>query len=430
MKSGIKIIDWVRNTKVIDRYEFLKKEDSLNLTGLYPDKQRLAFLLLNLKQSNPFYGRYLQNYSVNDIKCDPVSILNRLPVIDKKTVNEHYSSFYKPIRGRKLQRKKTGGSTGSPFYYYVENEHLSWFWAYIYFFWNKYSSYNPGDPFITVAGTSLSTGRKKVIEKTYHYLQNNYFIKGDIINPQIQINTKRVSEAVLLYGYPSSIINLIKVRPDFTGMVKNVKAIFTTSEQLLPQTRKNIEKAFNLPVYDMYGANDGGILTCECPKHNGYHLNIHNCYVETFVNEHGMSELLLTNLNTFGFPLVRYRVGDIGRLDTGECSCGLSTPRISELKGRTRDVLKLKDGSTVHGSLFNKVFFNHEIIDGYKILQNKDLSITLSIHLKDDNQYEVISSQLKKEFSSILGKIDLSITLMPESNPTNDKFKLIESHAV
>lgn len=430
MKTGIRIIDWVRSTQVLDRYAFLQKEDNLNLKGLYPDRQRLAFLLMNLKQNNPFYSNYLQNYSVSDIKCDPLSILNRLPIIDKKTVNEQYSLFYKPIKGRKLQKKKTGGSTGSPFYYYVDNEHLSWFWAYIYFFWNKYSSFNPGDRFITVAGTSLSTGRKKLIENTYHYLQNNYFIKGDIINPDIVIDKQKVSEARMLYGYPSSIINLIKVRPDFPKLVKNVRAIFTTSEQLLPQARKTIEKAFGLPVFDMYGANDGGILTCECPHHNGYHINIHNCYVETFTNEYGMSELLLTNLNSYGFPLVRYRVGDIGKLETEECTCGLSTPRIVELKGRTRDVLKLKDGSTVHGSLFNKVFFNHEVIDGYKILQNKDLSITLSIHLKDDRQYEVISSQLKKEFSSILGKIELDIKLMPENNPTNNKFKLIESHAV
>jgi phenylacetate-CoA ligase len=222
----------------------------------------------------------------------------------------------------------------------------------------------------------------------------------------------------------------LRVKPELVDNVKNIKAIFTTSEQLLPQNRQLIEAAFNKPVFDMYGANDGGILTCECPMHSGYHINTLNCYVETFTNEFGMSELLLSNLNSFGFPLVRYRVGDLGEVETGNCECGLNWPRVTELKGRTRDVIKLKDGTSIHGSLFNKVFYRYEKIDGYKIVQNKDLTITLYIHLKNEEQFEFISSNLRHDFNEIIGSIELKVELMHEQNPTNQKFKLIESHAI
>lgn len=430
MKTGIGIIDLARRTSIQKKYTLLKAPDRSNTPMHYPDKKAIAKLLMQIKEHNPYYKSLLRSYSNYDISCDPMGVFNMLPIIDKQTVNEHYKLFHKPVGGRKMQRKKTGGSTGNPFYYYVDNEHLSWFWAYIYFFWNKNSGYEPGDPFITVAGSSLSTGRKKFVENTYHWLQNNYFIPGDVINPKIRLNCNRIEKAVLLYGYPSSIINLLKIKQGFARMAKNMKAIFTTSEQLLPQQRQIIESAFNLPVYDMYGANDGGILTCECAEHNGYHINIRNCYVETFTNEFGMSELLLTNLNSYGFPLVRYRVGDLGRIETGECGCGLNWPRITELKGRTRDVIKLIDGTAIHGSLFNKVFYRYEEIDGYKIVQNKNLSIMLYIHLKVPASFEGIREELIKDFTEIIGNIDLTIDLMQQQNPTNDKFKLIESHAV
>lgn len=429
MRAGIRIIDSFRGTQILSKYAILLNQAANGNEFQYPDNSRLTELLLAVKGNNKFYGKLLSEFSEKDIYQDAVQALKALPIMDKNSVNKNISSIFSPVAGRKVHRKKTGGSTGNPFYYYVDSEHLSWFWGYIYFFWKKYSGYNPGDPFITIAGNSLRTDKKAYLEKVYHKLQNNYFIKGDIIGSDISINENKVSKAVLLYGYPSSIVNLLRVKPEFVSLAKNIRAIFTTSEQLLPQTRAIIEKAFSLPVFDMYGANDGGILTCECSEHNGYHINTNNCYVETFENEYGMSELLLTNLNCYSFPLIRYRVGDLGKIQSGICSCGFPSPKIIDLKGRTRDILKLRNGTIVHGSLFNKVFYNHTEIDGYKILQKKDHSITLYIHLENKEQFPFLAEKLTKEINELLTGIDLHVELMHEMNPTNDKFKLIESYA-
>ena len=429
MRAGIALIDKIRGTEILSKYSLLKQQASDPLKSGYPDNQGLSRLLLAVREQNPFYKKLLSAFSVEEISKNPVKVLESLPITDKVMVNNNQHLFFSPVPGRKVHKKKTGGSTGNPFYYYVDSEHLSWFWAYIYFFWNKFSGYNPGDPFITIAGNSLRTDRKALVERTYHRLQNNYFITGDIISNDIRISEGAVSKAILLYGYPSSIVNLLRVRSDFPSLTRNIKAIFTTSEQLLPYTRTFIEESFKIPVYDMYGANDGGILTCECTAHNGYHINTNNCYVETFVNEFGMTELLLTNLNSYGFPLIRYRVGDLGNIQDGNCSCGLPWPRITDLKGRTRDMIKLRNGTIVHGSLFNKVFYNNPEIDGYKILQKEDHSITLFLHLKNSQQFPLLIQKLRKEIDAILEGVDLHFELMQENNPTNDKFKLIESYA-
>ncbi len=425
MKAGVKLIDLYRGTRILEKYNTLKH---VYTPGSHVDVSgKLAELLIILKKHNAFYKPLLSSYSEEYISGNPLVVLSKLPVTDKQTINKHFNEVFTPIEGRKTQSKKTGGSTGQPFHYIVDKEHLSWFWAHIYFFWNKYSGYTPGDPFITVAGNSLRTSNRKVLENTYHFLQNNYFIKGDVIDHSVNINKPAASKAVLLYGYPSSIVNMLEYKPDFPSLTPNIKAVFTTSEQLLPQIRLKIEAAFGVPVFDMYGANDGGILSCECQQHDGYHFNALNCYIETWTNEFGMTELLLTNLTGFSFPFVRYRVGDLGSIDHTQCECGFPSPKIVSLKGRTRDLLTMPDGSKVHGSWFNNLFYQYKNIDGYRIVQHKDLQITIYLHTKDDT-YELVKESVQKELSTHFPAIRFTIEQLTELNPTNSKFKLIESH--
>lgn len=428
MKIGLYLIDWIRGTDILKHFEDLKKQSSAKIVA--PPTIRIAQLLKEIKNSNTFYRQIMEQFTFEEIDKNPLEVLSKLPLMDKKSISSHYKEIFTPLKHRPVQKKKTGGSTGTPFYYYVDKEHLSWFWGYIYYFWNLHSGYQPGDPFITIAGNSLRTTKKRFLEKTYHFLQNNYFITGDIIDENLRIDYSRTSNSILLYGYPSSIINIIKAKPEVLKHFTSLKAVFTTSEQLLPAARKSIEAAFKVPVYDMYGANDGGVLTCECSAHNGYHINDQNCYVETFVNEHGMSEILLTNLNSYSFPFVRYRVGDLGKLESQICDCGENTPRIIELKGRTRDMILLPGGKSIHGSFFNNVFYKYPIIDGYRIVQNKDLSIVLHIHTKVPEAFKDVSEHVYKELGKVLNGIQISVEKMTEFNPTNDKFKLIDSHAI
>lgn len=426
MNAGVRLIDFYRKTDILGKYDMLKESYARDHSNDIADN--LANLLLTLKKHNAWYKPLLKQFSDAYIIGNPYDVLNNLPVSDKHSINKNYNLIFSPIKDRQTQAKKTGGSTGQPFHYIVDKEHLSWFWAHIYFFWNQYSGYEPGDPFITIAGNSLRTSGKRVLENVYHYLQNNYFIKGDIINTSVSINTKHAAKAVLLYGYPSSIVNMLAYKPDFPKYTKNIKAIFTTSEQLLPAVREKIESAFGVPVFDMYGANDGGILSCECTSHDGYHFNAANCYVETFTNEFGMSELLLTNLTGYSFPFVRYRVGDLGSIDYSPCKCGLMTPRIISLKGRTRDLLAMPDGSKMHGSWFNNLFYSYKDIDGYRIVQQKNLHITIYLHVKG-SKYEEVKLAVSKDIKHHFPAMHFGIEELKEFNPTNNKFKLIESHA-
>ena len=428
MKLGIRIIDLYRGTDILGKYRQLKKLASDDKAHEKLRNDHMIRFLGTIKSANQYYSRLLQSVSDQEINHSPFEVLSRLPYADKHFINQHFQEIFTPIENRGYQKKKTGGSTGEPFYYYVDKEHLSWMWAHNYLFWNRCSGYEPGDPFVTIAGNSLRTVNRQLSEGFYHKLQNNYFITGDVISEELKINRRRLSGAVLIYGYPSSIENLLNTMPGLPAQFKKLRAIFTTSEQLLPKVRERIEKAFGRPVFDIYGANDGGILGCECPEKNGFHYNSLNCYVETMINDDGLSELVLTNLSSYNFPFVRYRVGDIGSTTNAPCSCGLSWPRITDLKGRARDLIRTRDGKSVHGSFFNQVFFRFQEVDGYRILQHPDYSVEVFVHTRHDDVFMDVSQQVVEAIRQELPQLTVSVSRMETRNPTNNKFKLIESH--
>jgi phenylacetate-CoA ligase len=54
-------------------------------------------------------------------------------------------------------------------------------------------------------------------------------------------------------------------------------------------------------------------------------------------------ELVLTTITKEGFPLVRYRTGDLTTLDPSPCHCGRTLARMARIQGRIDDMINLGD---------------------------------------------------------------------------------------
>ncbi len=76
--------------------------------------------------------------------------------------------------------------------------------------------------------------------------------------------------------------------------------------------------------------------------------------VEILNEQNGLGNLISTPLFNYAFPLFRYNTGDVGKITIGRCGCGRGLSKISELGGRIRDFIILKDGRHIHGAFFNK----------------------------------------------------------------------------
>src|SRR5690606_27231378 len=154
------------------------------------------------------------------------------------------------------------------------------------------------------------------------------------------------------------------------------QGIVTTSMMLLEQERKIIERAFNCKVTNRYGCEEVGLIAVECEQHAGMHINSPHVIVESLdannqpVPEGEAGKLVITDLNNFGMPLIRYRVEDVGVISHRQCACGRTMPILERLEGRVADFLRKPDGGQVAGvSLVERTLTKVPGIEQMQLLQ-------------------------------------------------------------
>jgi phenylacetate-CoA ligase len=145
-----------------------------------------------------------------------------------------------------------------------------------------------------------------------------------------------------------------------------------------------MQEVFSAPVYDEYGSCEVGWIACECKKRNGLHIMSDLRHID-IVDDKGhpapdgeWGRILITDLENRVFPLIRYEIGDRGRLLTRTCSCGITLPLIDKICGRISDAVKLPSGSFISGEFLTTIFDDHpEAVSGFQIRQAADYSISL-----------------------------------------------------
>ncbi len=110
-------------------------------------------------------------------------------------------------------------------------------------------------------------------------------------------------------------------------------------------------KQIGIPTLSNYSSGETGPIAFECTKNEGYYHVAHtNVIVEcdqslttTFDGE-VVGRLLITHLHSYATPLIRYDIGDFGKLHD-QCPCGHNGPTISHIYGRGKHFLRHPDGS-------------------------------------------------------------------------------------
>lgn len=79
-------------------------------------------------------------------------------------------------------------------------------------------------------------------------------------------------------------------------------------------------------------------------------------------------------------PLIRYKVGDIGRKNpSATCSCGRGLESLLSIDGRDTDVVLTKNGNRLIVHFFTGIFEYCQTIDTFRILQDKVGEIAVEI---------------------------------------------------
>jgi len=126
------------------------------------------------------------------------------------------------------------------------------------------------------------------------------------------------------------------------------------SEPWSADTRDELETALHVSAMDTYGLTEifGPGVAWECPEKNGLHI-AEDHFIPEVVDPHTLEplppgsegELVLTTIAKEAFPLIRFRTGDLTRIDYSPCACGRTHCRISRIFKRSDEVIVIKGAS-------------------------------------------------------------------------------------
>lgn len=178
------------------------------------------------------------------------------------------------------------------------------------------------------------------------------------------------------------------IHPDELFLQKGIFGAEPWSETM----RKEIEDALHIETYDNYGITEiiGPGVAYECENHNGLHICEDHFIVEVVDPDTGgpkkageEGELVFTTISKQGFPLIRYRTGDISSLIEGPCACGRTLRKMRRVTGRTDDMIII-EGTNIFPSQIEEVLLQLEgVLPHYQIILEREAGIdTMEIQVE------------------------------------------------
>lgn len=411
-----KLLSWlVQNIKdgdIIKIFNELKKNTNESIEEVEIRQLYKLNKLLNYAYNNVPYYRNLLN-KTNLVKNGTVSLqkiseLSQIPFLTKEIIRKEKERLYSnDFQNRKSYKNTTGGSTGEPVVFlqdrYFQVNNLANFLLI-----RSWRGADPYDSTVILWGAERDTfeGKKPIKAKIIDFLLNietlnTFYMSNKIMKNYIEIINKKKPK--IIQGYVQSIYEIAKFSKVNKIPIEEQNAIHAGAGTVYDFMRKEIESAFHCKVYNHYGTREMGVVASECNAHDGLHIMMEHTIVEV-VDKNGdqcrlgeEGEIVVTTLNNYSMPLIRYKIGDIGILQKYEkCKCGCSYPKLEKVLGRKTDLFKTTSGSIVMPEYFIHligVVYNRGNIKKFQIIQKKlDLviiKIVIDGEILQDNLDEI-----------------------------------------
>jgi phenylacetate-CoA ligase len=156
-----------------------------------------------------------------------------------------------------------------------------------------------------------------------------------------------------------------------------------------PETVKALE-SIGVRCLSSYSAAEVGPIAFECPTNRGhFHVAHSNVLVEcdesTTVPFEGTSlgRLLITHLHSYATPVIRYDIGDFGKLEQ-RCPCGHDGPVITSIFGRGKHFLKHPKGHLLPFYVSTRMLLQILEFKEFRVRQDRIDTITVEIGDRED----------------------------------------------
>jgi len=311
----------------------------------------LKGLVYRLYSFSPFYHDRMKEQNVHPDDIRELADVKLLPFMFKRDLRDNYpDKIFTATQDELVRYHVSSGTTGKPTVVgYTQNDLDNWTTS------------------LARALTSLGLGRGDVIQVSYGYglftggLGLHYGAEriGATVIPTSVGNTERQIELMQDLGTtaiactPSYLLHLGEVAEKMGVDIRKDTRLRTSilgAEPWTERMRNRIEDWLGIKAYDIYGTSElSGPMFTECTEQKGFHVWSDLALVEIIDPKTGeqlapgeSGELTITILQKEALPMIRYRIGDITRVNEEPCNCGRTHPRVDRIQGRVDDMLIIR----------------------------------------------------------------------------------------
>lgn len=226
-------------------------------------------------------------------------------------------------------------------------------------------------------------------------------------DPRVQLQQLRELKPRYIYNFPSVMMMVARIveREGINDI--RPRGIICHGEFMPDEIQQEIGRIFGCPVHNQYGAQEFNRVGWDCAARRGMHLDADSVVLEVLdgdarVEDGQEGELVITGLHNELMPLVRYRIGDMGRIKNGPCSCGRGLPLFEITEGRMDDLLTLSDGRRIGARLLAPRIERLKGFTQYRVVQTRSdhVQVLLVCEPGADKQ---VDSRVAQVVRSILG---------------------------
>jgi phenylacetate-CoA ligase len=301
---------------------------------------RIQMLLREVLASNAFYQKKLRDAGFTDARdFKSVADIARLPfthkqeLVDDQDAHPPFGTNLTYPLERYIRLHQTSGTMGKPMRWLDTRESWDWWarcWGAVY----RAAGASEADhiffafsfgPFIGF--WAAWAGSEKI---------GALAISGGAQDSFQRLRNLIDLHATALCCTPSYALHLAEVahKEKIDLRESAIKRIVVAGEPggSIPGTKARIEEAWGAKLFDHTGATEVGAHGFTCIAQSGVHLNEGEFLVEVIDPRTGApadeGELILTNLDRLGSPVIRYRTGDQVRLNRQVCDCARTFTRM------------------------------------------------------------------------------------------------------
>lgn len=415
--ASIRYLELSTGRSIWNKYEFLEESQWLPSADIKRlQLTKLRQLLSHAYRNVPYYRIEFDRVGFHPNDIQDLEDLKNAPILTREGLRKRYPDA---LMARHMNHSggfedATGGTSGGPTQYFVGKNSAEFRTARTLRYQKWYGFYY-GQPKALVWGSQRDLESGQWLKRA---------IQRKILNT-ITLNAWEMNEHTMREFYE----NLCRLKPDvieaYAGSLyafavflqeqrlevpKPIHPVIS-AEKISDSQRALIEEVFHCESTNRYGTREMGAIAQECGEHNGMHIASENLLVEEVSIGDDVSQLVITNLENYSMPFVRYAIGDTGEVSSRKCTCGRGLPLIEEIGGRITDLIMTPSGGFISGIVFPHRLRHFEPIEHFQVIQLDTKKITLKLELNRPLRNEE-ESQIRNTIQDVLPdsmKLELAI---------------------